>query len=323
MFQKIFSSLPGKKKKTGWAKNHQSTFFDDSSSGWIFQKRKKQKYWGWLSSTLIALYKAQKWLVIFATLWCVIIIWIFLLFWPLLKIDEILVEQNENTVNINQIYDNIEYIRGKNLLLVDTQEISERIKKNQATISSVRTQKILPHTLQLFIESYSPLFQTDGYLIVENGSLVSTESIREDLPFVKVSEDLYETALFDRQLKSQDLQNILLLQQELSKNILGFTSKTLYFLSTEWELFIENSIGNIFIFDLATDIESQVRGLAIFSKEWGNVSEKKYVYIDVRIPLKLFLCEYDNEFSCRKNLKDIYGDTIFQNFPEETSLPEL
>lgn len=331
MFSKIFKKIQrniffsGKKKKIQNSqanKNRQSSFFDTKPKSWIFRKRKKNPIsWADLRKNLFQFVKTQQLFVFFWGFTVCITIWIFLLVWPLLKINEILVEETGNIININQIYDNIDYIRWSNLLFVNTQELSQRIKKNQNTIQDIRFNKNFPSTLNMDIISFQAIFQTEWYLIVENWALVSREDVNEILPFLKISEDLYERALFNKRLSRIDLTNILLLQKELTRNILGFVPKTLYYLPVEQELLIENSIWNIFIFDLASDIDRQVKWLAIFSKEEGNVNEKKYIYIDVRIPQKLFLCDYESEFSCVKNLKNIYGDSIFENFPEDVSPP--
>lgn len=66
------------------------------------------------------------------------------------------------------------------------------------------------------------------------------------------------------------------------------------------------------MFDLSGEnIARQIEKLAVFQKESEDITQKKYIYIDVRIPGKLFLCSYEEEYKCRQNLKDIYGDSIF------------
>jgi len=80
--------------------------------------------------------------------------------------------------------------------------------------------------------------------------------------------------------------------------------------------------GNIFIFDLAHDVTSQIEKLAIYEKEKEVLNEKKYIYIDVRIPEKLFLCSLEYEFDCRRNMKQIYGKSIFEELAVESSEPQ-
>jgi hypothetical protein len=72
--------------------------------------------------------------------------------------------------------------------------------------------------------------------------------------------------------------------------------------------------GSIFIFDLAHDVISQIEKLAIYDKEKGYIFDKKYIYVDTRIPEKLFLCPLEFEYDCRRNMKLIYGKTIFEEF---------
>lgn len=54
-----------------------------------------------------------------------------------------------------------------------------------------------------------------------------------------------------------------------------------------------------------------------------NINETPYLYIDVRIPEKLFLCGFEAEFRCRQNLKYIYGESLFSLvIPPENLIPE-
>ncbi len=318
----LFTKKLSKKKQAPWSSYQQSTFFDNERSGSLFHRRKKSPLQGNLKKSLHSFFIGQKIILSLISITIILAIWAFLVFWPLFNIDKIFIEKQWNIININQAYSSVDYIRWRNLLFIDTQDLEKRIIKNQNTIKNIRFESAFPKTLNLYLEWYKPLFQTEKYLILENWALVASENFIDDLPNIKVSEDLYERSLFNRVLNSDDLRNIILLQNELSRNIVGFSSKVLYYLPAERELIIKNSIWNLFLFDLTGDLTKQIKGLAVFSKEWGNVIERKYIYIDVRILQKLFVCEYENEFLCRKNLKDIYSETIFQNFPVETSQSE-
>jgi hypothetical protein len=79
--------------------------------------------------------------------------------------------------------------------------------------------------------------------------------------------------------------------------------------------------GSLFLFDLSYNIEEQIEKLAIYEKERGNIYEKKYIYVDVRIPEKLFLCPLESEYDCKANIKLIYGDTTFEELSTELSEP--
>ena len=134
-----------------------------------------------------------------------------------------------------------------------------------------------------------------------------------------MSEDISQLALFSKLLKSQEIRNIYVLNKELKRNIPGFQIAHSKYYIQEKELHIQSNIGTIFIFDISNDLNSQIQKLAIYQKEQENIAEKKYIYIDVRIAQKLFLCGYDEEFSCRDNLKKIYGENVFSDFISEPS----
>lgn len=325
MFTKLLSIFRKNTKapRAKWNRYHQSTFFDNERTSWFFKKRQKKIFkWSILSSLKITFSK-HKLLLSFLGFVLSVGIWVFFIFWPLFQIKEIIIEHDSQTININQAYDSVDYIRGKNIFFIDDWDVAERIQKNQNSIKDVVFENRFPDTLVIYLSGHQRAFQVDWYLILENGAIVGQEAPQEDIPTLRVSEDLYERSIFWKTLRATDLESINFLQNELTRNILGFTVKTLYYLPTQRELIIEHQNKNLFIFDLAWNLQSQIEGLTIFHKEWWNIVEKKYVYIDVRIPEKLFLCGFENEFLCRKNMKDIYGDTIFQNFPEDTSLSEL
>ena len=311
-----------KNSKSHWKSTtrKQSTLFDNERSGAFFQRRRKHSTVDFKKS--IGFLKEQK--LVLSIFWIVfsLMLGIFLIYGPFFWIQEIYIEDEKNISNINQAYDSIDYIRGTNLLFVDTQKLSNRIRKNQATIKDIQVDLKFPSTLKVSISSYTPIFQTERFIIYENGSVGFSENTSIDIPSLKVSEDLEEISIFWKTLRANDLNKIRILLEDIEKNILSFSKKTLYYLPVERELIIENSVGTLFIFDLSESISNQVEKIAVYMKESENINQKKYIYVDIRIPQRLFLCWFENEFQCRTNMKNIYGENIFTNFLQETSEPQ-
>lgn len=310
------------KSKLRWKNppHRQSTLFDNERSSSFFQKRRKQSIID-LKKYIIFL-KEQK--LALSICWIIfsLFLWAFLIYGPVFWIQEIYIEDEKNISNINQAYDSIEYARGENILFIDVKKLSDRITKNQATIKDIRVYINFPNTLEISIISHNPIFQTEKYTIYENGSVALTQTATSDTPLLQVALDLEEYAIFWRTLKADNLRDILLLLENIEKNILGFSARTLYYLPIEKELIIENGIGTLFIFDLSENISNQIEKIAVYMKESEDITQKKYIYIDVRIPQKLFLCWFENEFLCNTNMQNIYGKDIFTKFLEETSEPE-
>ena len=157
------------------------------------------------------------------------------------------------------------------------------------------------------------MFQTSKYLILSNGVVVSKDSKNYlGVPELETSENIDDYALFGNTLNTQNLKQIDTLIKEIKKNILGFDFDHIKYYITEKELLLGHSSGSIFIFDLNGDALSQIKKLAIYEKEKGNIFEKKYIYVDARIPEKIFLCPLSAEYDCRRNLQSIYKHTTFE-----------
>jgi hypothetical protein len=60
----------------------------------------------------------------------------------------------------------------------------------------------------------------------------------------------------------------------------------------------------MFIFSLEENIDKQLKKIIVYSKEKDKLL--KYVYIDLRVEDKIFLCPYTKEYQCLKNYRRIY-----------------
>lgn len=286
----------------------------------IFHKKKKRIFHRYTNFQILSRIQKNK-VYLYIILWVLIVsgVWV-ALYSPFLQIDSIYIYRKDAIININQAYSNVEYIRWKNLLFIDTNDIAQRLQRSQKSISNITIQTKFPNSIEIELWSYTPMLQWKTHLILSNGSIISKDSKKySDIPEIIISKNLEEYALFWDTLNTQDIKNISLLMKEITRNILGFQIRSVKYFVTEKELMIQNQIGNIFIFDLDNDINTQIKKLAIFQRETVNINEKKYIYIDVRVPERLFLCGLESEFDCRNNIKQIYGENTFTDFLIETS----
>jgi len=317
MFKKFLLSLKQKtlKTKRSKSKRTQSTVFRQEQ--WTLFKRRKKRLISWYINRLQDTFqKKHKLHFMWGFILCILCIILFLIFWPYLQIQNVYnnvnIERQGNTININQAYGSIDYLEWKNIFLLDTKEIAKRLQKSQPSIQSIQFQSELPNTLNIRLKPYPSVFQSNGYVILANGSVLkSDKQLVSDIPHITLSKNIRDMHIFGNTLDSDDIKNISTLLRQIPKNIPGVVIKNISYFITEQELLISHSSGTIFIFDISSHLWEQVEKLAIFQKEWEDIAQKKYIYIDVRIPGKLFLCGYEEEYNCRKNMTNIYGEDIF------------
>lgn len=284
-----------------------------------YKKRKKnifQKLWKKLSFFS----KLPTWISSWILWFMIVLCWVFVLFYSqYTSIDKINIYREWALIDINRAYSLLDYLRGKNLLAADSKNIAGRLQKSQSSISTIRINKDFPNTINIYLDSYGVLFQTESHYILENGSIVLKES--NDFPdtqIIYLSQDISEYIDFEKKLDVNQLQLINELISESSRNILGFIPAQVYFFIKEREVIIKDNLGTLYIFDLEQDINKQIRQLAIYDTESSDIKRDSYTYIDVRVSDKLFLCSWEMEDTCNNNIQQIYWDTIFQN-----PLPEV
>jgi len=323
----MFSNIPFlKKKKTQTRKKivpntTRNVFSDDDSRK--FKKRKKSQFKNNLKSLSYA-FKKQNFKTI-SLVWIAFVAFavVFLLVWPLLKVQTILVTRQDNIININQAYSSLEYIRDKNILFLDTWEIAARLQKSQNSIQNIGFNVKLPNSIEITLKAYPPVFQLTESLILENGSLLTKETTATyDVPMILLQgSNIEEDLSFWKNLNVSEIQKTKLLLSELQKNILWIEIDTIQYFTSEKEVLISDQNQTLYLFDINASVERQIEQLSIFQKESWSLNEKKYIYIDVRIPQKLYVCPIEEEFSCRWNIDTIYWESVLKslNVPEEIS----
>lgn len=260
--------------------------------------------------------------VLYYKVWTLIIIilWaIFLIFWPIMKIESIYITREDKLVNINKSYETLNYLRGKSILFTKSDEIINRLKNNQKSIANIQIKASFPNSLSIHIGSYDIIFQTATHFILRNWLLIEKKDIISDARTILLSDFWEELFSWELQLSADNFYSIEYIISLLEKNIIWFKIKNIYFAETEKELLIYNEAWSIFIFDIEWDLEKQVENLSIFNKESGNINTTPYVYIDVRVSQKLYTCNIDVENLCKNNIGLIYWDEIFNQITLDSS----
>lgn len=88
----------------------------------------------------------------------------------------ILVSKQDVLTNIEQSYASLEYLRGKNIFLLDGKNIIERLKNAQNSLQTIEIDIDFPSTLLVELKSYPATFQTSEYFILSNGGIKEKEN---------------------------------------------------------------------------------------------------------------------------------------------------
>jgi len=307
------------KKSRNKSKKGQLSLFYVSEKKWKITKRylnrilqNKQKKLGNIWSK----YKAF-------ILWsiCVSVIY-FIIFSPFFNITNIYIYREDPISNIEQAYRTVNYIRNNKIFSIDSKQLADRLRNSQKNLQAIQIEKKFPKTINIYLDSYAPIFTSEWWLILQNWSYIENDGglileIDELSLIPKISE--IEWVIDFKHLEI--IQNI---HSLIEKNILW--SKVIwkeYYIKEE-ELLIWLDTWWIIIFDLEQNINDQIKKIAIYSNENTSLTKHHFVYIDTRINGRLYVCPLESEFVCVNTLKNIYSNDLFnrldlkisQNQPE-------
>lgn len=228
-----------------------------------------------------------------------------------LKIQTITVIKKSDITNISIAYKAIDKYRWEFLFLVNKDEIKNSLISYQKNIKDVNITRIIPDTLRIEIESYKALFKTTiedkAYLITENGIAIPTNKENNDLEeLLVISDEKYNFPSYKQLFKEEYLKKIVYTKNKLKDNLLNSTIKSISYYVVEREAHFTTNTDTILIFDINWNIDNQIEKLMISNKEYYNLSKPGMIYIDLRVKNKIFYCNSENEYQCRKNLENIY-----------------
>lgn len=228
-----------------------------------------------------------------------------------LKVKTITIIKKEDISNITIAYKAVDKYRWELLFLVQKDKIKNSLVDYQKNIKSIDITRILPDTLKIEIESYKPIFKTiieeKSYIVTENWVTVPTNQENKELQELSViSDEVYNFPSYKQLFKQDYLEKIVYIKNKLKDNLLSASIKSIVYYPVEREVHLITNNDIILIFNLSELVDTQIEKLMIFNKEHFNLSKSWIIYIDLRIKNKVFYCDSENEYQCRKNLKNIY-----------------
>ena len=253
------------------------------------------------------------------------------LFSPYFQISpsKVLIEASTPGIDINIAYRSIEDIYEQNLFFFDEEALALNLKKYQNNIESISIDRLYPNWLKIIIKGYPISYkatvsgrENKFWWLSQNGVLVpfSIEKI-ETLPTFDIITNIGEDELLD-------YKNI------IEEGKLAAINKVLEIFKQEWgdlklwkirfltrenefHISLENwgrilfSLQDFSVDEKNTDIygnlKKQLLTLKTYIEKYRTVLDSDgLVYLDVRIPGKIFVCKIKDV--CSKNLDSIYGD---------------
>ena len=235
----------------------------------------------------------------------------YVLKWWYFSIKTINITIKDKIVDENIAYKSIDSIRNKSIFLENKKDISKKLLDYQKNINNIKINKSLPDTLNIYIDSFPILMNVNynwrKYSLTSNWVLlpyIKSENKKILLNIIKNKENKYKILSYKKVFKNNVIKKIYSLIKSFKNNILEHNIEKIELFTDERELHITAKNKTIFIFSLEDNIEKQLKKLMVFTKEKDKLL--KYIYIDLRIEDKIFICPYEKEYQCLKNYRRIY-----------------
>lgn len=236
---------------------------------------------------------------------------LYVIFWPVFKIKKIEITKQDDITNMDIAYNALDDYRWESIFNADDDDILKSLQNYQQNIHDIKTNITLPNTLKILIDSYKWLFNTTinwkTYIITENWVLVPSNYSKE-LKTIIVKNKFENNKFLDykKEFDNEYIEKISGVIKSLEENLINVKINKINYYPLERELHIETDKKTTLIFDINWDYKEQIQKIAIFNKDYLDISKNAIVYIDLRIKNKVFYCTYENEFECIDNIKKIY-----------------
>lgn len=239
----------------------------------------------------------------------------FICLWPIFKVSQIEIIKKENITSMDRAYKAVEKYRWESIFKIKKDDILVQMKSYQENIKDIEINIDIPNVLNIDVESYPALFNTTinekNYLILSNWTLVPYK-LKEDIKNLVVIKDFDKNNFlsYKKIFNEKYINKIDEIIKKLEENIINIEVQelTYYVLERELHIDITNNTKLIFSIHSKDNIEEQIKKAVIFNKEHKDITLNEIIYIDFRIPNKIFYCDVESEFLCRNNLKSIYSD---------------
>lgn len=195
---------------------------------------------------------------------------------------------------------------GRNIFRLSTAEIFTTLQSNIRHIKSVEKALILPDGIRIKVISFGPIYRAyigdDVFLLTKNGQLIA--DIPEiEIPSLRIHHIFSDpSGMQNTTIATTDTFVIQEIEKLWYRELPNFPIEALDYYDQEKELHV-TSKGTRFIFTLAVGLDQLHTIATLISQE--KISPWKYLYIDVRVPKKLYVCPRDDA-ACKINLAHIY-----------------
>lgn len=245
-----------------------------------------------------------------------LIIWLFILLWPIFKVKNIEVIKLDNVTNMEIVYESLRDFRWESIFNVSERDIFNKLKDYQDNIRSVKLKISLPNTLKIEVWSFTELFNVylndKTYIIVENWTLIPSSQPSRNLKDLNIIKNI-EWSMFLEYRRIFDPIYITRINQIiklLNENIVDIKLEKFTYYEIEREIHIETENETLLIFsiDWFYPIEEQIKNIVIFNKEREQINKDTIRYIDLRVKNRIFYCLNKTLNTCNENIKNIYWE---------------
>ncbi len=195
---------------------------------------------------------------------------------------------------------------GKNIFSISRREIFQNLSQYIRHIASVEKTILLPNGLRVIVTSFSPSYRAyigeETFLLTENGQLI-TDIPEVEAPALQIHHLVSDPNLGkNTPIMIEDMRVMREVLQLWRKNLPTYPISALKFYDQEKELHITSN-DTIFIFSLSGGMQEIKTLIGLIKSE--QLSTQRQLYIDLRIPGRVYTCSRD-EAECARNIARIY-----------------
>lgn len=234
------------------------------------------------------------------------------LFSSYFSVQKIYIERNDDITNINIAYKSVEDLYWDSIVLLDENEVINKMKSYQKNIKTIDFRKMFPDSVKITLTSYKAAFNTKlfdrEYLITNNWIFVPIKNdpkLKNMIVHFKDKDTLWIVD-YKAILNSNDIIKSNNIVNKINTSIFAIKIKDIDYFPTEKELHINTDNGTKYIFDLTWNIDEQLAKLTNFVEKYKDIINWWLYYTDLRISGKIFYCPISEKNQCQKNLKIIY-----------------
>lgn len=301
-----------KPTKRRWKRNSGKKVFIEKQTNTRYKRKRRQLILNFQKVNILWLIRNNL-LYTYGVLGFILLLSIlFIIFWPLFKVQNINIIRQDDITNINIAYNAVNSFRWEKIFLTEAKNIEKKLKNYQENIKHVDVETILPDTLKIIIQSYigyfNTVYQEKNYIISQNWAYIPAKP-NSQLKTLKVIDHQPKKQFVDYKqiLSPKSIEIIYNAVHKLEENIVWLNIKNLSYYTIEKELHVTLENDTLLIYSVNEETYNQIEKTAIFHKEQIALSKNTLVYVDLRVKNKIFYCDKEKEFQCKLNIKRIYS----------------